>query len=81
MAEAHFDWLLSFAISFATCVLLFSLAKTVKIYYTATKTRNNLTLLPHFCLLIYLTSKIIQKSVYLSYWQQQQQGNEITIFT
>lgn len=61
-----FDWLLSFGISFAVCVLLFSVTKSVKIFFSTSRTRNQLTLLPYYCLILYLAFKIVQKSVTIS---------------
>lgn len=67
MAQSEFQWMLSFAISFAVCVLILTIGKTVKIKFSRNKTRNTLTLKPYYALNLYLVSKIVQKSIYISF--------------
>ena len=62
-----FDYLLSFAISLAVCVLMYTIGKSVKIYFSINKTRNSLTLQPYVCLMFYMAFRMVQKSVLLSY--------------
>jgi len=66
----QFDYLLSFAISFAVCVALFTLTKVTKVEFSADRSKNRLTLVPSKALLVYLVVKIIQKSDQMSLMQK-----------